>query len=211
MIFRRFMLGAAASIPVLTAMVGAAHAQVAPSAAEAKAFVTQSGDKLVAIVNGNESDTQKANELRQLINQIVNVDQVAHYVLGRYNDIATPAQKQTFQGLFRQLLSYNITYQIRSYKGVSFVVDGTTPQGNDIVVNTTIASPGKAPAPVGWVVDNEAGQLKIIDVIAAGTSLRITTRNDYAGVIADNGGQVSALLNAMQHQINKISATQATD
>ena len=46
---------------------------------------------------------------------------------------------------------------------------------------------------------------RIIDVIVAGTSLRITTRNDYAGVITDNGGQVSALLKAMQGQINKIA------
>lgn len=205
MVFRRFIMGAMASIPLLAASLGVAHAQ-APSPAAAKAFITQSGDKLVAIVNGNESDSQKAEALRLLVNQIVDVGQVADYVLGRYNDIATPDQKQQFHQLFHQLLSYNITYQIRSYKGVSFTVDGTTPQGNNVVVNTTIASPGKAPANVGWVVEDKAGLLKIIDVIAAGTSLRITTRNDYAGVIADNGGRVAALLTAMQNQIKKISA-----
>ena len=205
MIFRRLILGACASIPFLTSVVGVAHAQ-APSAAAAQAFIQQSGNQLVTIVNSDESANQKSTQLHQLVSQIVDVDQVATYVLGRYNDVATPAQKQQFHELFRQLLSYNITYQIRSYKGVSFVVNGTTPQGDNIIVNTTISSPGKAPASVGWVVENEAGALKIIDVIAAGTSLRITTRNDYAGVIADNGGQVSALLNAMQNQIKKISA-----
>lgn len=205
MIFRRFILRVVASAPLLAALTGVAHAQ-ASSAAQAEAFITQSGNKLVAIVNGNESDSQKSEELRQLVNQIVNVGQVADYVLGRYNDIATPAQKQEFHDLFRQLLSYNITYQIRSYKGVRFVVDGSSPQGNDVIVNTTISSPGKAPANVGWVIENQAGKLQIIDVIAAGTSLRITTRNDYAGVIADNGGQVSALLKAMQNQIKKISS-----
>lgn len=208
MIFRRFILGAAASIPLLTTMVSVAHAQ-APSPAQATAFVTQAGDKLVAIVNGDQTASQQSAALRQLVDQIVNVNQVADYVLGRYNDIATPNQKQQFHQLFHQLLSYNITYQIRSYKGMSFVVNGTTPQGNDIVVNTTISSPGKAPAVVGWVVESNAGQLHIIDVIAAGTSLRITTRNDYAGVIADHGGQVSALLNAMQNQIKKITAANA--
>lgn len=205
MIFRRFILGAFASLPVLTCAVGAAHAQ-APSPAQAQAFITQAGNELVDIVNGDASASQKSAQLHQLVSQIVNVDEVATYVLGRYNNIATPAQKQQFHDLFRQLLSYNITYQIRSYKGVSFVVDGTTPQGDNTIVNTTISSPGKAPAAVGWVVQNNAGQMKIIDVIAAGTSLRITTRNDYAGVIADNGGQVSALLNAMQMQIKKIAA-----
>lgn len=206
MMFRRLILGAVASLPLLTSMVSSAHAQtVSPTAA--KTFINDSGNKLVAIVNGNQSLSQKSDELRQLVNQIVDVDQVANYVLGRYNDVATQEQKQQFHQLFQQLLSYNITYQIRSYTGVGFVVNGTTPQGNDVVVNTTISVPGKAPAAVGWVVENEAGKLKIIDVIAAGTSLRITTRNDYAGVVADNGGQVSALLNAMQKQIKKIAAS----
>lgn len=206
MFFRRFVIAAAASAPLLAGMVGVAQAQT-PSAAAAKAFISENGNRLVAIINSNDSYSQKSTALRQLVSQIVDVDQVADYVLGRYNEIATPEQKQRFNELFRELLSYNITYQIRAYKGVQFTVNDTAPMGNEIVVNTTIAAPGKAPATVGWVVkETPQNQMKIIDVIAAGTSLRITTRNDYAGVIADNGGQVSALLNAMQHQINKITA-----
>ena len=126
-------------------------------------------------------------------------------MLGRYINVATPAQKQQFQSLFHQLLSYNITYQIKAYQGVSFTVNSAAPQGDNVLVDTTVTAPGKAPADVGWVVQDESGQPKIIDVIVAGTSLRITTRNDYAGVITDNGGQVSALLKAMQGQINKIA------
>ncbi len=203
--FRRIILSAIASAPLLAAMAGAAQA-LTPD--QAKDFITQSGDKLVAIVNGGGSGGQKAGQLRDLVNQIVAVDQVGDYVLGRYNNVATPAQKQQFQGLFHQLLSYNITYQIKAYQGVTFNVNSATPQGDDVLVDTTITTPGKAPADVGWVVEDDAGQPKIIDVIVAGTSLRITTRNDYAGVITDNGGQVSALLNAMQNQISKISAAQ---
>ena len=205
MYFRRFILGAAASVPVLALMAGAAQA-VTPD--QAKSFISDSGEKLVAIVNGSGPNNQKADQLRDLVNQIVAVDQVGDYVLGRYNNVATPAQKQQFQTLFHQLLSYNITYQIKAYQGVTFTVNSATQQGDDVLVDTTVTAPQKAPADVGWVVEEDAGQPKIIDVIVAGTSLRITTRNDYAGVITDNGGQVSALLNAMQNQIAKISAAQ---
>ena len=205
MYFRRFILGAIASVPMLAVLAGTAHA-VSPNVA--KSFITQSGQKLVAIVNGADSQGQKASQLRDLVNQIVAVDQVGDYVLGRYINVATPAQKQQFQALFHQLLSYNITYQIKAYQGVTFTVNSATPQGDDVLVDTTVTAPEKSPADVGWVVEDEAGQPKIIDVIVAGTSLRITTRNDYAGVITDNGGQVSALLNAMQNQISKIAAAQ---
>jgi phospholipid transport system substrate-binding protein len=206
MYLRRFILGAAAAAPMLIAMAGAARADTI-SSDDAKAFITQSGKQLVGIVN-NSSGTQKGTALRQLVNQIVAVDQVGDYVLGRYINVATPQQHQDFQALFHQLLSYNITYQINAYQGIAFTVNSATQQGNDMVVDTTITSPGKAPADVGWAVDNIGGQPKIIDVIVAGTSLRITTRNDYASVIADNGGQVPALLAAMQKQISKLSAAQ---
>ncbi|WP_297493010.1 phospholipid-binding protein MlaC [Acidocella sp.] len=204
MYLRRYILGAAAAAPMLVAMAGAARADVV-SPDVAKAFIAQSGKQLVTIVNGPGTEAQKGVALRQLVNQIVAVDKVGNYVLGRYINVATPDQQQQFQALFHQLLSYNITYQINAYQGVTFTVNGAAQQGNDMVVDTTITTPGKAPADVGWAVDEVGGQPKIIDVIVAGTSLRITTRNDYASVIADHGGQVSALLTAMKGQISKLS------
>ncbi len=206
MIIRRFILAATAMAPLL-ATAHAAQAQ-AISADAAKAFITQSGQQLVGIVNTAQPAAQKADQLRQLVDQIVAVDQVGDYVLGRYIHVATPDQHQQFLKLFHQLLSYNITYQIKAYQGVTFTVNSAAPRGNDIVVDTTITTPGKPPADVGWAVDEINGQPKIIDVIVAGTSLRITTRNDYASEITDNGGQVSALLSAMQAQIARATAAQ---
>ena len=205
--FRRFILGAAMAAPLLGMMASAARAQ-ALSADTAKAFINQSGQQLVGIVNGGGSPTDKATQLRTLVNQIVAVDQVGDYVLGRYINVATPAQHDKFQQLFHQLLSYNITYQIKAYQGVSFVVTGATPQADGVLVDTTITTPGKAPADVGWDVEEIGGKPQIVDVIVAGTSMRITTRNDYASVVTDNGGSVSALLTAMQNQIDKAASAQ---
>jgi phospholipid transport system substrate-binding protein len=185
-------------------MASAAQGQTI-SPETAKAFIQQSGQQLVGIINSSPSQAQKADQLRQLVNQIVAVDQVGDYVLGRYLNVMTSQQHMQFQQLFHQLLSYNITYQIKAYQGVTFTVNGVVPQGNDMEVDTTVTSPGKQPAAVGWAVNEINGSPKIVDVIVAGTSLRITTRNDYSGVITDHGGQVSALLDAMQGQINRIA------
>jgi phospholipid transport system substrate-binding protein len=202
---RRTILGAFAALP-MAAYATNAYAQVAPDAA--KAFITQSGQQLVAVVNGSASTSAKADQLRQLVDQIVAVDTVGDYVLGRYINVATPAQHTQFLTLFHQLLSYNITYQIKAYQGITFTVNGASVQGNDTIVDTTITRPGQADADVGWAVDEIGGAPKIVDVIVAGTSLRITTRNDYASVITSNGGQVSALLSAMQSQIDRIKSNQ---
>ena len=207
MYFRRFILGAVIAMPLLGLMAGTAHAQtISPEAA--KSFIQQSGQQLQSIINSSAPQAQKADQLRQLVNRIVAVDQIGDYVLGPYIRVITPQQHARFLQLFHQLLSYNITYQIRAYRGVNFTVNNAVPQGNDIVVNTTVTSPGKAPAEVGWAVEEIDGRPKIVDVIVAGTSLRITTRNDYSGVITGHGGQVSALLNAMQGQITRIANAQ---
>jgi phospholipid transport system substrate-binding protein len=203
MTLRRFILAATACAPLLVAVP--AFADPAPPD-QAKSFITDAGQQLVTVVNSSATTSEKASELRQLVDKIVAVDQIGDYVLGRYNNIATQQQHAQFLTLFHQLLSYNITYQIKAYEGVTFVVNGVSTQGDDTVVDTTVTAPGKPAADVGWAVDEIDGQPKIVDVIVAGTSLRVTTRNDYASVITDNGGQVSALMDAMQGQIQKIAS-----
>lgn len=205
MSFRRFFMGAMASLPILT-VATLAQAQVPTETA--KAFITQAGNQLVTVVNSNGSESQKADELTQLVDQIVAVDQVGNYVLGRYINVVTPDQHSQYLTLFHQLLAYNITYQIKAYQGVTFVVNSASVMGNDTVVDTTITRPGQAPADVGWAVDEVDGSPKIVDVIVAGTSLRITERNDYASVVTSNGGQISALLTAMQNQIDRIKSNE---
>ena len=50
------------------------------------------------------------------------------------------------------------------------------------------------------------GQPKVVDVIAEGTSLRLTTRSEYSSVIQRNGGDVGALLVAMRNQIQQLAS-----
>ncbi|HEX7389999.1 MAG TPA: ABC transporter substrate-binding protein [Acidiphilium sp.] len=202
--FRRVLLGAFALLPALAVTPAAIAA--APAAPAAKQFIQDSGNKLVSIVNGPGSDSQKATNLRGLVNNIVAVDQIGKFVLGRYWRVATPDQRSEYMGLFHHLLAYNITTQIRAYHGVTFTVGQvqTGPEGE--MVNTVVTRPGQTPAHVQWVVDEVGGAPKIVDVVVEGTSLRVTERSDYGSVISDNGGQVSALLEAMKKQLHKMQA-----
>ncbi len=204
---RRVLLGAFALAPALAFATPAFAA--APSASAAKQFITGVGAHMVSVVNGSSSVGQKAAALRQIVDQDVAVDQVGQFVLGRYWRIATPAQRHEYLGLFHQLLANNITTQIRAYEGVKFTVLGASSQAEGQAVNTVIARPNEQPAHVQWVVQTVAGAPKIVDVIVEGTSLRVTERADYSSVINDNGGQVTALLAAMKHQIANLKAKQA--
>ena len=201
---RRIMLGAFALMPAL-ALAPMAHA-AAPSASVAEQFITQTGKQMVSVVNGNDSTSQKAAALRQIVNQNVAVPQIGKFVLGRYWNIATPAQRTEYMGLFHQLLATNITTQIRAYKGVTFKVTGATASPDGEAVDTVISRPGEQPANVQWMVQTVGGAPKIVDVIVEGTSLRVTERSDYSAVINDHGGQVDALLSAMKQQVARARA-----
>ncbi|MDD2876869.1 MAG: ABC transporter substrate-binding protein [Acidiphilium sp.] len=207
--FRRVLLGAFAVIPALAlspiAIPAVAYA-AAPSATAAQGFIKQSGAKLVSIINGPGSSDQKAADLRSLVNNIVAVDQIGKFVLGRYWRVATPSQRSQYMSLFHQTLAYNITTQIRAYKGVTFTVGRVSSGPEGEMVSTVVTRQDQSPAHVQWVVETVGGEPKIVDVVVEGTSLRVTERADYSSVIDDHGGQVTALLDAMKQQLSRMQA-----
>lgn len=176
-----------------------ARAQSASSQAEA--FVKQTGAQLVAVVNGPGSAQQKRARLTQIIDRAVAVDQIARFCLGRFWRQATPQQRQHYTSLFHEVLVTNITSKLGEYQGVGFTMGPSQPYGDDIAVATTVTRPNNPPTDVKWVISNAASDPKIVDVIAEGTSLRLTQRSDYASYLNRNNDNISALIEAMKHQV----------
>jgi phospholipid transport system substrate-binding protein len=192
-------------------MAGAGSIVVTPAAraddlSAAQAMIQTTGGRLLSVVNSSAGYAQKQAQLKRLVDDNVDVDGVAHFVLGRFWRVATPQQQQDYMQTFRQLLVYAVTGQASTFQGASFSVGSATQQPVGIVVNTTVNVPGKPQATVQWVVQMMNGQPKIIDIIAEGTSLRLTERNDYAGVISQHGGQVQPLIDAMRIQLARFQS-----
>ena len=111
-----------------------------------------------------------------------------------------PAQQQQYLTLFHQVLVNTITGKLGDYQGVTFTVGRSVARDGDIGVATVIARPNAAPANVEWVVSTASGSPRIVDVVAEGTSLRVTQRSDYASYLNQHGGSVDALIAAMKQQ-----------
>jgi len=101
---------------------------------------------------------------------------------------------------FQRYLMGNITGKVGDYQGVSFTMGRTQAREAEAIVSTTVTRPGNAPNKVDWIVGDETGTPKIVDVIAEGTSLRLTQRSDYSAFLTRNGGNVQALIDAMAKQ-----------
>ncbi|MGH7119080.1 MAG: MlaC/ttg2D family ABC transporter substrate-binding protein [Acetobacteraceae bacterium] len=189
------------------ALTAARPATAADQVAEAKTFVQHAGQSILSMINSDMSPGAREKALAKIVDEDVDVDGVARFALGRFWRVATPAQRETYLALFRRYLVFNVTGRLSQYKGTTFSIDRAIPMNGDIAVTTTIRVPNSQPADLQWIVSFASGSPKIVDLVAEGTSLRITQRSDYASVITRNGGEdVQALLDAMRAQINRLSA-----
>ena len=175
------------------------HAQGAGK--DASAFLKTFGDQLVAVVNGSESDREKRSKLTAIIDGGVDVDGVARFCLGRFWRTASPEQQQRYSELFRQVLVNNITAKLGEYRGVRFTLGRAQQRDDNVIISTVVERPNNPPTNVDWIISNPGSDPKIIDVVAEGTSLRLTQRQDYASYLSRNNNSIDALINAMRQQV----------
>jgi phospholipid transport system substrate-binding protein len=196
MLNRRNALGLFSALSA--GLVVRAHA--ATPAEAATGFVRATGDKLVAVVNGAGSPGERRRELAPIIDSAVDVSGVARFCLGRFWHAATAPQQEQYLTLFHDALVTNIASKLGEYRGVKFTIGRAQSRDGGEVVSTIVDRPNNPPTNIQWVVANAQGDPKIVDVIAEGTSLRITQRDDYASFLTHNGNSISALLDAMRKQ-----------
>lgn len=206
MIARRTLLtttlhwaGASAVLLVLPAPLRRAWAL--PSGQQATAFVRQTAQRLTSVVNGSMPLADKRRAMAQIIDSAVDVDGVGTFCLGRFWRAATPDQQKAYLGLFHEVLVTSITGHLGEYAGVKVTVGRASPAGNTEHVASVVERPNNAPANVDWVISDSSGSPKIVDVIAEGTSLRLTQRSDYASFLSQHGNNVAALISAMRQQV----------
>jgi phospholipid transport system substrate-binding protein len=198
-------LGAAGAVLVLGRSLPALAQPV--DTARATAFIQATGQELVGAINGGGSVEQRRERVAAILRRSVDVDGVGRFILGRYFRQATPEEQAQYMRLFEETLIRNLSARFGEYQGVRFSLGRSQQRTeDDTLVNTVIERPNTAAFSLDWRVGEVAGQPKIVDVIAEGTSLRLTTRSEYSAVISRNGGRVAALLDAMRNQVAQLAA-----
>jgi phospholipid transport system substrate-binding protein len=181
----------------------ASPAWASAPADQATAFIKATGLRLVEAINATGTLVERRKVVSGIIDGTVDVDGVARFCLGRFWRTATPAQQQQYLVLFRQMLAANIAAKLGEYKGVTFTVSGAQDRDAGEVVSTIVTRPNNPPTNIQWLVANPATDPKIVDVIAEGTSLRVTQRDDYASFLSQHGQNVDALIDAIRQQISQ--------
>lgn len=166
-------------------------------------IIRAAGEKLVAVVNGAGAAADKRRAMTKIIDGIVDVDSVAKFCLGRYWRQASPDQQKRFLALFHEVLVTSITVKLGEYQGVKFTMGRSRRQDDTEIVSTVVQRPNNPPSPVDWVMSDPDSNPKIIDVVAEGTSMRLTQRSDYSAYLARNNNDIDALISAMRQQVSQ--------
>lgn len=173
--------------------------------ARATAFIQQTGEEMVRAINSGQPVAQRREQVAAILRRAVDVEGVGRFILGRWWRNATPEQQQEYLRLFEEVLIHNLAARFGEFQGVRFSLGRSQARTEeDALINTIVERPNSPAFALDWRVAEVGGQLRIVDVIAEGTSLRLTTRSEYSSVITRNGGNVAALLAAMRQQIAQL-------
>jgi phospholipid transport system substrate-binding protein len=207
MTHRRTLLSVGLGTAAGTMLGPADPARAQPDPGRAAAFIQATGQEMVAAINSNAPVAQRRQQVAAILRRAVDVEGVGRFILGRWWRQASPAEQQEYMRLFEETLIRNLSARFGEYQGVRFSLGRTQQRTeDDVLVNTIIERPNQAPFSLDWRVGEIGGQPRVVDVIAEGTSLRLTQRSEYSSVIQRNNGQIAALLTAMRNQIQQLAA-----
>ena len=176
------------------------HASV--TYADSGAFVKALGNRAIELLTSTQiSDEEQAMRFRTLLREGFAVDKIGRFVLGKYRRKATTEELREFLELFENYIVSLYSSAFRNYSGETFVVSRIvdTRKAHDTMVVTHI-NPETDPNPtkVVFQVRNWKGVYKILDIKIQGVSMILTQRDEFTGLIRNNGGKVAALISALR-------------
>jgi phospholipid transport system substrate-binding protein len=115
------------------------------------------------------------------------------------------AQQQTLFQVFRSYTIANYVANFHSYKGRVISVEPTTrPVGNESVVTSRITKPNGNALRIDYVMRNEDGGWKVVDVLLDGTISRVAVqRSDFASLVSS--GDASPLISSLRSKVSALS------
>ena len=214
------MFGALRIVFLSLAMMSAGVLFVSPAMADEQAatthdaamktaagkFVQDLGDRAIGVIaNKNLTPDQRSDKFREILRNSFDLMTIGRFVIGRTWNAATPDEQKEYMRLFQELVIKTYGDRMTLYTGEGFVVTAVRPESEkDTIVNSQITHPdGSDPTTIDWRVRLRDGKLGVIDVVVEGVSLSVTQRQEYASVIQNNNGQISALLDRMRQQLQE--------
>jgi phospholipid transport system substrate-binding protein len=184
-----------AAIPVFLLLAVTLAPRSIAAAADPASLLTDVSSRVLQLIDDKQRpDAERAADFTKLVDETFDVPKIARFVLGQNWRTASEDERQQFTQTFQTYLIQVYWSRFNQYNGQSFKVTGQKAQSDALtLVNTQIIQPSGPVVKVDWTVAKSSDGFKIIDVSIEGVSQVLTYRQEFASIIAQNDGHVSAL------------------
>jgi phospholipid transport system substrate-binding protein len=147
---------------------------------------------------------QRLDELTALLEARTDVALISRLALGRYWGRLPASERQTYQGLFRDVVIRSMARRLDTYAedakaplSERFRILSSAPVGErDVLVRSKVFPTEGQPLDIDWRLRTDGSAPVIIDLIIEGASLLVSQRSEFAAVI--ERGDLAGLLNELR-------------
>ena len=211
-VYTRRIAAAVLACCFAVAAIAPATARAAPEGSPAGAgkFIERLGQEAIDKLSREEvAEDKRRAQFQDLLERGFAVEAISRFVLGRYWRVASTAQRNEFQEVFKRIVAQRFLPLFKDYEREDFVVKDANPdpaQPSLYAVRTLIARPGQTnddqpKVQVVWRVRPAGDSYEIVDVKVEGVSMAITLRSEYNSAIQRAGGRVGTLLATLKDKL----------
>ncbi len=185
---RRFLLLAALSTLLLVGVVpAAADAQANP--AEAQAFLTERHEALRTLF-AQRAGAARNQRLSTLVSELLDLEELSRQALRDHWDSRTPAQREEFVSLLRQLVQEQYERNLERTMNYTVTYDGADVRGQVVTVRTLASSASNRRAPavsIDYQMMKVGNTWRVFDISTDGVSLVRNYRTQFNRIIERDG------------------------
>ncbi len=188
MISRRSLTRIATLVPFAIALGGRPGPSSASPDGAAHFVEGLIGEAITVLRIPVEERASRESQFRTLLRDKFDVPLITRLVVGRHWRRATDAQKQAFMLVFEEHIVRIYTSQLGVYNDETVAIRNVASRTErDTIVGTEVMRSSDAPLQLDWLVREEAGAYRVIDIAAEGVSLMTTKRSEFSSVIQRDG------------------------
>lgn len=184
----------------------ASFAQEVDKSEQVKVFVSEVGNQIIKIAADKKlSAEQRKAKIINVIDQSIDADWIARFVLAKNYKNASEEQRKKFAQLYREFMINTYGPKFQNYNGRKFDVISVAKEASFYVAKSEfLPQDSKTPIDVSFRVKEKNTKLVILDFIAEGVSLIETQRSEFNSAISQKG--MDQFLEDLKVRIEKLKS-----
>ncbi|MCH7694493.1 MAG: ABC transporter substrate-binding protein [Proteobacteria bacterium] len=169
----------------------------------AEAIRTMAREAMAVLSDSSLSAEQRAQGLRRLMAQAIDIPPIARFVLGRYWRAASERQREAYVEAYSDYILAAYTAKIGGGATAleRFDVVKTQAHGSkDFLVYCIVARAGGKPTRAIWRLRQRDGRYRIIDLMVEGISMVQTQRQEFVSMMRAYDGDVDKLIATLKER-----------